>query len=80
MESSWSIVVRISALSVDLRVEGPAWSPSVFILVSRHVSSSLWSHPRQRYKDTALSDQRNPATYTLHGTYYLKDRDGKTKV
>ena len=34
----------------------------------------------QRHKDTALSDQCDPTTYTLHGAYYLKDRDGRPKV
>ena len=29
---------------------------------------------------TALSDQCGPSTYTLHGAYYLKDRDSRPKV
>ena len=28
----------------------------------------------------ALSDQGDPSTYTLHGAYYLKDRDSRSKV
>ena len=27
-----------------------------------------------------LSDQGDPSTYTLHGAYYLKDRDSRPKV
>ena len=34
-----------------------------------------------RCKDhTALSDQGGPYTYTLHGAYYLKDRESRPKV
>ena len=31
-------------------------------------------------QDPALSDQGDPSTYTLHGAYYLKDRDSRPKV